>query len=366
MCFKQLKIRRLLFVLGMLAIVFASEAQNKKFKLVLNSAIYIFNNKGDYLGEFAPKGIYELEFEYNNDGLTIHSPVIGSLKMSNNFIYRETKVLNSNEDLIRYVLKDGNSANKGLGIHTKGFSYFKGKSGNNGYSGDLAIWFNGNMYMLEDCDFVNCYDYEGVTKLLDTTVENDPLIKFMRSISGKKQSPKNNNSSTKSSPTPKYGEIKLLGHNYERVWNVDSQSYMVLESVDAYPFCVKTGSDNHIYILNCCIGSTIKPSNKSNINWTTRKGAISISLPTQTGVSVGNNDEIICWEDSENPLEIKKTMFIWSQSTGKLQCIQTIEFNFGSRIIENMYYFVTTDTSAWSKIRPMLLYNLPFCGNRIN
>lgn len=359
MCFKQLKIRKLLFVLGMLAIVFASEAQNKKFQLVLNSEIlwiknykrWIKNEKG-VLEEFAPKGIYEFEFEYNN-GLTITSPRLGGdlLEMSNNLIYAEDWV---SGDLV-CTLYDGDSYNGH--DFTKCFTYSKGKLSTLTISKRLFMGGWGIVFV----------DETETTNICSTTVENDPLIKFMRSISGKKQTPKNNNPSPKSTPTPKYGEIKLSGHNYERVWNVDSQSYMVLEPVDgAYPFCVKTGSDNHIYILNCCIGSTIKPSNKSNINWTTRKGAIRISLPTQTGVSVGNNDEIICWEDSENPMEIKKTMFIWSQSTGKLQCIQTIEFYFGSRIIENMYYFVTTDASAWSKIKPMLLYNLPFCGNRIN
>ena len=342
----------------MLAIVFASEAQNKK--VILNSITSILKNGS----EIAPREVDGILFEYNNNGLTI-STRIGTLKMSNNLIYKQVSLAT----VIVYEISDKDSydGNK----YTKRFQYYKEMecSPANPSNGIFDLFVNNDEYTWKEGIMMLSYesDNEEPEVLAESYFWNDAFIQFMNDISNKKQMPKNNNPSIKSSPTPKYGEIKLSGHNYMRAWNVDSQSYMVVEPVDgAHPFCVKTGSDNHIYILNGCIGSTIKPSNKSNISWTTRKGAIRISLPTQTGVSVGNNDEIICWEDSETPREIKKTMFIWSQSTGKLQCIQTFEFDLGSRIIENMYYFVTTDASAWSKIKPMLLHNLPFCGNRIN
>lgn len=358
MCFKQLKIRKLLFVLGMLAIVFASEAQNKKFQLVLNSAIDIFNDKRDYLGEFAPKGIYELEFEYNN-GLTITSPRLGGdlLEMSNNLIYAEEW---ASGDFV-CTLYDGDSYNGH--DFTKCFTYSKGKlsmlqiavSNRRLNMGGLGIVF---------------VDETKTTNICSTTVENDPLIKFMRSISNKKQSPKNNNTSTKSSTAPKYGKVELPGYVYERegydsVVNEDANGILRVETTQTHYIEIRFGCRERWLATN------LAQTSKYRTNWSTRKGVIKISLPA--GVTIGNNDEIICWEcnsDPNNPYTDHPSrgavMFVYSPSTGKLQCVKTYESKWGSHIVEDMYYFVTTDASAWSKIKPMLLYNLPFCGNRIN
>ena len=361
MCFKQLKIRKLLFVLGMLAIVFASEAQSKKFQLVLNSKIWwIKNDKKGVLEEFAPEGIYEFEFEYNN-GLTITSLRLGGdlLEMSNNLIYAEEW---ASGDLV-CTLYDGDSYNGH--DFTKCFTYSKGKLSTLQISKRLYMGGLGIVFV----------DETETTNICKTTVENDPLIKFMRSISGKKQTPKNNNSSSESTLTPKYGKVELRGYAYEREWH-NSRGYVANENAKG-TLNIRTLQSNHYIEIEhgcrerCYSATNLVQKDKYRTNWSTRKGAIKISLPD--GVTIGNNDEIICWEHNSDPNNLYTdhpsrgaVMFVYSPSTGKLQCVRTYECERGSRIIENMYYFVTTDASAWSKIKPMLLYNLPFCGNRIN
>lgn len=358
MCFKQLKIRKLLFVLGMLAIVFASEAQNKK--VILNSITSILKNGS----EIAPREVDGILFEYNNNGLTI-STRIGTLKMSNNLIYKQVSLAT----VIVYEISDKDSydGNK----YTKRFQYYKEMecSPANPSNGIFDLFVNNDEYTWKEGIMMLSYesDNEEPEVLAESYFWNDAFIQFMNDISNKKQMPKNNNTSTKSSTAPKYGKVELPGYVYERtgydsVVNEDAKGRLRVETTQTHYIEIGFGQ----YIV-----TNLAQTRKYRTNWSTRKGAIKISLPD--GVTIGNNDEIICWECNSDPNDPYTdhpsrgaVMFVYSPSTGKLQCVRTYESKWGSRIVENMYYFVTTDASAWSKIKPMLLHNLPFCGNRIN
>lgn len=159
-----------------------------------------------------------------------------------------------------------------------------------------------------------------------------------------------------------YGKIEFNGYTWE--WDdYAGRSHDIQNGT----LGIETKASHSVAVQYNSLVSYLSPAykDKEKVRWTTRKGAINISLPNS--VKINNDDEIICWEQngsSDDPNYRTVTMFIWSPSTSQLQCVRTTRRTWG-RTLNDIYYFRTFDSSAWSKIKPKLLQELPYCGTQV-
>ncbi len=162
-----------------------------------------------------------------------------------------------------------------------------------------------------------------------------------------------------SNSRPSYGECVFHGYTYE--WNdYHGRSHENNNGT----LTLETRSSHYIGLKFNYTVTNIVP--KNNVKWSTRKGAINISLPK--GVTIASNDEIISWENigRSNGYDYRSVvLFIWSPATYNLQVVWATR-RYWTRWLNDVYYFRTTDSSVWDKIKPILLQELPYCGSRIN
>lgn len=351
-------LRVYLSLLGLLS-CFVGEAQNKCFSLSAPSAIYKNYFADDRKEEFAPWAIYNIDFNYTSNGLTISSPEIGTLKMSNDIIYKEL----DNGGLITYIIQDAKNAKYSL-------IYFKSKECSSDYpvksifslttNNDYRFLWDHGVMLYNDCN--NKSDYAD-QNLCSATPEEDLLIKFLKSIATQKINRSNSKLSTQSAESSAtqlgYGEFKLTGYLYD--WNSASGKSREIENGT---LTLEFGRNHYIGLEHGNQVTNLSPNRKSISNWSTRKGAIPISLPK--GVTISNSDEIICWENFYDNYR-NVVIFIYSLSSNRLQCFRTSREQYANSSNENInvYYFSTMNASAWPKLKRTLLHELPYCSTRI-
>lgn len=156
------------------------------------------------------------------------------------------------------------------------------------------------------------------------------------------------------------GDITLHGYTYK--WD---DYYGNSHERDNGTFTLEYRGKNHYLGANFNKHVTnITGSHKNRNRWTTRYGKIKINLPK--GVKVNKNDEIICWEDNDSSGNKTVVLFIWTPSTNQFQCVKTYDRYWDGRKLHDISYFRTTDATAWSKIQPVLMRELPYCATLVN
>lgn len=318
------------------------EAQNKSFKLKGFTSI---EKKGTEIYHLSEQ---EIEFELDDKALIIRFTIgpfhNGKIEISRNKIKTGCILPNDESDYLKFAIFDD--------TYKKGIIYFKRidcSSNSPSQSGlkiqvnddEQYVWPNGVM-------FYNPGDYN----LYEQSIEEDAFIKFIIYLEA---------ISTKESliSTPDYGEIKFSGYTYE--W---SDYYRSSHENDNSSLTVETQPSHYIAVKHGVNVTNLSP-NRSGVKWSTCNGAIKVSLPE--GVSISDNDEIICWENgSSTDADYRSVvLFIWNSSSKKLQCLRTVRRHWDGRTLNDVFYFRTTDASAWSKIKPKLLHELPFCGTQV-
>lgn len=162
-------------------------------------------------------------------------------------------------------------------------------------------------------------------------------------------------------PQNNYNNVNLTG--YYCFWD----DYRGKKSEgDNGTLTIVTNPNHYIGVKHKNNTTNISPNRSDHSRWSTRRGAIKVNLPD--GVSIGENDEIICWEtngSSTDPDYRSVVLFAWNPSTHTLQCLRTGKRHLNGRTINDWYYFRTTDANAWSKIQPKIMSEIQYCGTRV-
>lgn len=156
------------------------------------------------------------------------------------------------------------------------------------------------------------------------------------------------------------GDITLKGYTWK--WD---EYYGNSHERENGTFTLEFMGKNHYLGANFNkLVTNITDSDKERNRWTTRYGKINIKLPK--GVEVKKNDETICWERNFSSGNKSIVLFIWTPSTGQLQCLNTYDSNWEGRRLHDIEYFRTTDASAWPQIKAVLMRELPYCAIRVD
>lgn len=141
------------------------------------------------------------------------------------------------------------------------------------------------------------------------------------------------------------------------------------------PFRLHISKKHLISIHHGNFFKNISLSDKPNVRWSTRKGAIDFSLPNELSLhkefSFSNqkgifktDDEIISWEKKytfSNKDDKVIVLFIWNPSSHIMKCFvkEMIQGNV------QIFYFKSENFSDWPLLKSAFLKELPFCGTRI-
>jgi len=342
--------KEILFVFIMTISYLHCEAQNKSF--ILSGLTDIKKNGTQIL----PWGKHYIEFELNDNALIIRFPTeiaqIEAIKMSKKdikVIYQELT-----DSVIMYTIYNNTDRNSFAYLkHTKCSSNFPCKSFFSiRLNDDQYFWSEGVMLYTYKNNTSNYTDYD----LCYQSIEEDAFIKFIKSLRTTAT-----NENERSTSAPDYGEIKFSGYTYH--WN---DFYRKSSESDNGSLTIETSPNHYIGVTHDFTVTNLSPNHKSKVKWSTRNGAIKVSLPK--GVRISDNDEIICWEENGSSTYAdyrEVVLFIWNSSSNNLQCIRTTRRLGQGRILNDVDFFRTTDSSAWFKIKPKILYELPFCGTQI-
>lgn len=350
----------------------------ESFTLVSYSDIYKDNKDKVYNPNHYNRT--DILFDLTPFGLTIHCELLGTIKLSRNLLYEEE----DKNIFVMYSIYDLDSFNGE--IITKGFSYAKRKDcwSNNPCYSSFILTGNDN---IDYCwrDGVDFYDERNsgsnnLHSLRTASPSEDKFVKFIKSL-GKKNSQSSSSSSSSSTnrqpsvnTTPSSssnsstssisttGEYKIPGYTY--TWDDYRSNGHDRENGS---LTIETRSNHYIGVSHNIGVTNISPNRKEKTKWSTRKGAIKISLPK--GVSINNSDEIISWElngNSTDPNFRQQVLFIYTPSTGKIQCINNTRRKWAGRTLNDVNYFRTINASAWPIIKSRIMAHLLYCGNEIN
>lgn len=189
-----------------------------------------------------------------------------------------------------------------------------------------------------------------ITNLQSCSIYYDPLIQIMKALNCNEMC-----------TVPVNTTVTLNGYIYK--WD---DYYKTSYESENGRLSVENGNNHYIAVSHTSDLTNLSASRKENTNWSTRKGAIGINYPDWFKISSG--DEVIYWVEygtdrRYNSREI--VVFTYNSSTGQLQCLRLYRNSFGGRVKNNVYYFRTSDTAEWPKIKALLMQELPHCGTRI-
>lgn len=305
--------------------------------------------------DFKPYGKYNIEFKHDNLGYSILCPELFTLNMSNDLVYKETEA----ETFYMYSLFDRKSLNAD-GFYTKGICYTKHKncSFQNPHKESLDIFTDGNIYTMNNA-MILFFSSDNKTKQADqnlsfTSIKEDKLVSFIKSF--------NNSTPVNIPKTSIYGEYKFNGYTWE--WN---DFYSKSHDRQNGQLTIELKSSHYIGVEHNNDITNISSSRKKRTRWATRKGAIKADLVN--GLKIDTADEIIMYEvngSSNDPNYRVVVSFIWKPTENTFYCIRNSRRRLYGKTINNIYYFRSSDSSIWPKIKEALLYELPNCGTRID
>lgn len=168
---------------------------------------------------------------------------------------------------------------------------------------------------------------------------------------------------TPSMPAPQTGTVELHGYTY--IWD-DFNKTSDTNDNGVFRLITDNQYTHYIEINHMTNGANYLHNFIPREDWKAKWSNLQLPLdvPLPMGVFIRSDDEFIFWEQERDGDFKCVIRLIWSPASNTLQCLRTDIQGYKGKKYYNHFYFRTVDASAWGKIKPILLQELPYFAPR--